>query len=82
MLRQQTGDPRGVRGRRQDGHAYHLPSRAQAVRPWTSPPIPQFPAPAIAATTSNPCGRPSSHNPSRHGPPPSSVGNGIGPDAH
>ena len=25
MLRQQTGDPRGVRGRRQDGHASHLP---------------------------------------------------------
>ena len=26
MLRQQTGDPRGVRGRRQDGHAPHRPA--------------------------------------------------------
>ena len=30
------------------------------MRPRASPPMPQFPAPAIAATTSNPCGRPSS----------------------
>ena len=36
-------------------------------------PLPSSPPPAIAVTTSNPCGRPSSRGPSRHGPPPSST---------
>lgn len=58
---------------RQDRHPYHPPSLAQATRPPASPSIPQFPAPAIAVTTSNPCGRPSPRTPPRHGPPASST---------
>jgi hypothetical protein len=73
MLSQEAGDPRSVRRWRQDGHPHHPPSRAQATRPPSSPTTPQFPAPAIAVTTSNPCGRPSSHRPVRHDPPASST---------
>ena len=62
-----------LRRARQRSCASHQPSLAQATRPRSSPSTPQFPAPAIAATTSNPCGRPSSRSPSRHGPPPSST---------
>ncbi len=62
--------PRAEAGR---SRASHPPSLAQATRPRVSPSMPQFPAPAIAATTSNPCGRPSSRAPSRHGPPASST---------
>ena len=71
-----AGGPRGSRrpaGRPRAGAGWsrvsHRPSLTQAMRPRASPSMPQFPRPAIASTTSNPCGRPSSRSPSRHGPP-------------
>src|SRR6185312_7430639 len=49
LVREEAGDPRGVRGRGQEGHgASHRPNLAQATRPRSSPSMPQFPAPAIA----------------------------------
>src|ERR1035441_31802 len=46
---------------------------AQAMRPLGSPLMPQSCGPAIAATTSNPWGRPSSRGLARHGPPASAT---------